>query len=85
MAGLDGITRSLDPIEMGYTDEDNASHLPENLKEAALALRAKHDYLLVGAIFTQKVIDQLVEMELDYYRRVNRRPHPYELSLYESI
>jgi len=91
MAGLDGITNKRDPGRP--MDKDLYDLEPEEAKEikstpttllAVLeALRADHQFLLLGDVFTQDVID----VWIDYKREneafpVMNRPHPYEFHLY---
>jgi glutamine synthetase len=91
MAGLDGIERRLDPGEP--LDKDIYSLTPEELKdvpsmpgsldEAIAALKADHEFLLKGDVFTEDVVETWVE-----YKKANEidalrlRPHPYEYVLY---
>jgi glutamine synthetase len=91
MAGLDGIERRLDPGDP--LDKDIYSLTPEELKdvpsmpgsldEAIAALKADHEFMLKGDVFTEDVIETWIE-----YKKANEidalrlRPHPYEYVLY---
>jgi len=91
MAGLDGIERRLDPGEP--LDKDIYSLTPEELKDvpsmpgslddAISALKADHEFLLKGDVFTEDVVETWIE-----YKKANEidalrlRPHPYEYVLY---
>ncbi|CAG1066511.1 glutamine synthetase [uncultured bacterium] len=91
MAGLDGIQNKIHPGEP--LDKDIYGLAPEelakipsacgSLEEALDALKADHEFLLKGDVFTQDVIDTWIEYkkkaELDPIRL---RPVPYEFYLY---
>ncbi|NQT16623.1 MAG: type I glutamate--ammonia ligase, partial [Planctomycetes bacterium] len=94
MAVIDGIQNKIDPGEP--LDKDIYDLKPEELKnvpttpgslEASLAaLRADHEFLLRGDVFTPDVIDTWIwyktENEVDPLRL---RPHPYEFCMYADI
>ena len=91
MAGLDGVTRRIEPpapveadlYELHGADADRVKDLPGSLGEVLDALEADHDFLLPGDVFTPDVIDTWIrykrEREVDPIRL---RPHPYEFFLY---
>ncbi len=91
MAGLDGIKNKIDPgaplevniYELPPEEAAKVAQVPGSLEESLDALEADHDFLLVGGVFTQDLID----MWLDYKRKnevdpIRLRPHPYEFHLY---
>jgi glutamine synthetase len=94
MAAIDGIQNKIDPGEP--LDKDIYDLSPEEMKgipttpgsldEALKALRADHEFLLRGDVYTQDVIDTWI-----WYKTVNEvdpvrlRPHPYEFCLYYDI
>ena len=94
MAAIDGIQNKIDPGES--LDKDIYDLSPEELAdvpktpgslEGALeALRADHDFLLRGDVFTPDVIDTWIwyktENEVDAIRL---RPHPHEFCMYYDI
>ncbi len=94
MAMIDGIQNKIDPGEP--LDKDIYDLKPEemagvpttpgSLAEALAALRADHEFLLRGDVFTPDVIDTWIwyktEREVDELRL---RPHPYEFCLYADI
>jgi len=94
MAMLDGIQNKIDPGEP--LDKDIYDLTAEQLKEvpttppsleaALAALRADHEFLLRGDVFTPDVIDTWIwyksQREVDAMRL---RPHPYEFCLYYDI
>jgi glutamine synthetase len=94
MAMIDGIQNKIDPGEP--LDKDIYDLTPEELKdvpttpgsleEALAALRADHEFLLRGDVFTLDVVDTWVWYKTD--REVNAlklRPHPYEFCIYADI
>ncbi len=94
LAGLDGVQNRIEPP--APVDKDLYDLPPEELKlvpqvpasldEALLALEADQDFLKVGGVFTQDIIDTHIaykrEHEIDALRL---RPHPYEFALYYDI
>jgi len=94
MAAIDGIQNKIDPGEP--LDKDIYDLTPEELKdvpttpgtleEALAALRADHEFLLRGDVFTPDVIDTWIwyktENECD---QLKLRPHPYEFCMYADI
>ncbi len=92
-AGLDGIKKSMDigdPV-----DEDiyklsaerrralGIKELPGSLKEAIDCLQSDRDFL--KRVFTQEIIDAIMENGMKEHGEINRRPHPYEFYLYFDI
>jgi glutamine synthetase len=92
-AGLDGIKKSTDigdPV-----DEDiyklsperrralGIQELPGSLKEAIDCLKSDRDFL--KSIFTDEIVDALIDIGMKEYGEVSRRPHPYEFYLYFDI
>jgi glutamine synthetase len=94
MAGVDGVLNKIEPPEPLQVDlfdlppEELAkiAHTPGSLEEALDALEADQDFLKVGGVFTQDVIDTWLE-----YKRIQEadairlRPHPWEFALYYDI
>jgi glutamine synthetase len=91
LAGLDGIEKRIHPGEP--LDKDIYALSPEELKEvpsvpgsldeALKALRADHDYLLKGDVFTADLLDTWMELKRDNeVDPVRLRPTPYEFQLY---
>ncbi|MCC5952732.1 MAG: type I glutamate--ammonia ligase [Acidimicrobiia bacterium] len=94
MAGLDGIQNRIeppDPVDKDLYDlapEDLAKvpQVPGSLDEALNALEADNDFLKVGEVFT----DDLLEAWITYKREhevdaLRLRPHPWEFHLYYDI
>jgi glutamine synthetase len=97
LAGIDGITRALDPAQLGFgpVDENVFSWppekrsrikaLPTSLDEALSALEADHDFLLAGGVFSLDLIERWVARKRTEEREVRNRPHPYEIELYYGV
>jgi glutamine synthetase len=94
MAGLDGIQNRTEPHEP--VDKDiydlpaeelaNLPAVPASLPEALDALRADHEFLLAGGVFTQDLIDAWIEYKWEHeVDPIRLRPHPHEFSLYYDI
>jgi glutamine synthetase len=94
MAGLDGINNKIeppDPVDKDLYDlppEELAGipQVPGSLGEALDALRADHDFLLEGGVFTQDLIDTWIDYKNEReLQEVSLRPHPWEFYLYYDI
>jgi glutamine synthetase len=94
MAGLDGVQNKIEPPEPVDKDlydlppEELAKvpQVPGSLEAALAALEADQDFLKVGGVFT----DDLIETWINYKRlneidEVRLRPHPWEFMLYYDI
>jgi glutamine synthetase len=92
-AGLDGIRRKTEPGDP--VDEDiykltpekrrelGVGELPGSLKEAVECLES--DSAFLDGIFPKDLVDVMVELEMENYRAVAARPHPYEFYLYFDL
>jgi glutamine synthetase len=92
-AGLDGIGRKTDPGDP--VDEDiykltpdrrrelSVGELPGSLKEAVESLKSDSGFL--EGIFPKDLVEVMMELEMDAYRAVSARPHPYEFYLYFDL
>jgi glutamine synthetase len=92
-AGLDGIRKKTDPGDP--VDEDiykltpekrhklGVGELPGSLKEAVECLMS--DSAFLDGIFPKDLVDVMVELEMENYRAVAARPHPYEFYLYFDL
>ena len=92
MAGLDGIQNKIHP---GEASDKNLYDLPpeeeakiptvaHSLEMALEALKADHDYLLKGNVFTKDALDAYVEVKMEEVRRLNTTTHPVEFEMYYS-
>ena len=92
-AGLDGMRKKTDPGDP--VDEDiykltperrrelNVGELPGSLKEAVESLQSDSSFL--DGIFPRDLVETITELELESYRSVAARPHPYEFYLYFDL
>lgn len=97
MAGLDGVKNKINAMDGGWgpydfnlydlTEEQKkeVKSLPRNLMDALDALEADHDYLTVGDVFPQELIDLWIEKKKADFNKVNSIPHPAEFSLYYDL
>jgi glutamine synthetase len=93
MAGLDGIVRGLDPLADGYCPEhppaDGRPHtvqfLPRSLDDALDALEVDHEFLTRGGVFPEALIARWLTTKRAEIQAINRRPHPYEFSMYFDL
>jgi glutamine synthetase len=89
-AGLDGIRKKTDPGDP--VDEDiykltvekrremKVGELPGSLKEAVESLQG--DSAFLDGIFPGDLVEAMIGLEMEAYRAVAARPHPYEFYLY---
>jgi glutamine synthetase len=92
-AGLDGIKKKTDPGEQVHEDifkmsrserkKRGISTLPANLGEALDSLESDRKFL--NPIFTNSVIDKIIELERRDQREIAIRPHPHEFYLYFDV
>ena len=92
-AGLDGIRSKMDPGDPVDEDiykltaarrrEEGVGELPGSLKEAVDSLRSDSTFL--EGIFPKDLLEVMVELEMEAYRAVAARPHPYEFYLYFDL
>ena len=59
--------------------------LPRNLMEALDALEEDHDYLTVGGVFPESLIELWIEKKKADCNKVLSIPHPAEFSLYYDL
>lgn len=98
MAGIDGIERDILPTEENMFGPINGSvdalpeekrakiaSLPRNLLEAADALVSDHSFLTAGEVFSEAVIEKIVEKEKKEHKELLLYPHPREMELYFDI
>jgi glutamine synthetase len=92
MAGIDGIINEIDPAAAGFRpiEEDifswnnarrrNVQRLPGSLDEALSALETDHDFLMMGNVFSEKLIQGWIDHKRTSECHVIRsRTHPYEM------
>ncbi|MDD3020737.1 MAG: type I glutamate--ammonia ligase [Alphaproteobacteria bacterium] len=92
MAGLDGIKNKIHP---GDAMDKNLYELPADelakvptvcgsLREALNALRANHDFLTVGGVFSKDLIDAYFDLKMEEVLAYETMPHPIEYDMYYS-
>ncbi len=92
-AGLDGLKKKTDPGEQvredifkmtrGERKKRGINILPVNLGEALDALESDRKFL--NPIFSNSVIDKVIELERRDQREIAIRPHPHEFYLYFDV
>lgn len=84
MAGIDGIRQNIDPVARGWGPgrKKRVPVLPRSLEEALDALRRDHDFLLVGGVFPEELLELWLAQKEKEAMEVAARPHPYEFRLY---
>jgi glutamine synthetase len=93
MAGLDGIQNKIHP---GEAADKNLYDLPpeedaliptvaESLDQALECLKADHEFLLKGGVFTKEFIESYIDLKMEEVRRLNTTVHPVEFDMYYSV
>ena len=88
MAGLDGILAGIDPLAEGFGPDqppEAARFLPRSLDDALDALEADHAFLLRDGVFPPELIRRWLETKRAEIQAINRRPHPYEFTMYFDL
>lgn len=90
MAGLDGIKNKIHPgeaLDKNLYDlpEDEAEKIPgmcASLNQAIVALKADHEFLLEGGVFTKEILDAYIKLKQEEVTRHNSTTHPVEFDMY---
>jgi len=90
MAGLDGIKNKIEPgdpadrniYDLPPEEEEKLPRVPHSLEGALNALKADHEFLLEGEVFTKDFIDSYIEFKGGDVDEIRLRPHPHEFELY---
>ena len=93
MAGLDGVARKIHPGEamdknLYDLPADELAEIPTvcgSLRDALEALRADHDFLLKGGVFTKDFIESYIDLRMAEVKAYETMPHPIEFSMYYSV
>ena len=97
MAGLDGIQKKIDPSKEGYGPYDfnlynlspeeqrNIKQLPRSLDESLDALEADHEFLTVGGVFPEKLIEIWIDKKRREAAKYNQLPQPIEFDMYYDL
>ncbi|MEO1205773.1 MAG: type I glutamate--ammonia ligase [Pseudomonadota bacterium] len=93
MAGLDGIQNKIDP---GSAMDKNLYDLPAeelagiptvagSLREALESLDADREFLKMGGVMSDDMIDAYIELKMEENMRYEMTPHPVEFDMYYSV
>jgi glutamine synthetase len=91
MAAIDGVENKVDPgtpldrdiYEMSAEELAGVPKTPGSLEEAIAALKADHEFLLKGGVFTEDLIESWVNWKSEKeIAEMVLRPHPYEFHMY---
>jgi len=93
MAGLDGIKNKIDPGDPRDEDlyelsDEELQDIPTvcgSLREALDSLRADHDFLLEGGVFTKDQIEAYIDLKMEEVVEFEFAPHPVEFKMYYSV
>jgi glutamine synthetase len=94
MAGLDGVVKKIEPpapvdedlFELPAEELAKVGQVPSSLEEALQALEDDQDFLKVGGVFTDDLIETWIGYKkLNEIDAVRLRPHPWEFQLYYDI
>ena len=92
-AGLDGVKKKIEPGDQVHEDifkmtrserkKKGIETLPANLGEALDEIESDRKFLL--PIFTNNMLDKIIELERRDQREIAIRPHPHEFYLYFDV
>lgn len=93
MAGLDGIQNKIDPGEalerdlydLTIEEERDIPTVASSLDMALEALDKDREFLTVGGVFTDDVIDGYLELKMEEVNRFRITTHPVEFDMYYSL
>ena len=93
MAGLDGIKNKLHPGDAADKDlydlpPEETKDIPtvaESLEEALAALNKDREFLTIGGVFSDNMIDAYIALKKEECIRISQTTHPVEFDLYYSV
>lgn len=93
MAGLDGIANKIDPgapmdkdlYDLPPEEEKNIPRVCHALDQALDALDADREFLKVGGVFTDDLIDGYIALKSQEVTRIRMATHPAEFDMYYSL
>ena len=94
MAALDGIQKKTDPgssldkdlYDLPPEEAAKVPQTPGSLDQSLAALKADHDFLLQGDVFSEDLIETWIEYKTEEeVQAMALRPHPYEFALYYDL
>ena len=92
MAGIDGIKNKIDPgkstdknlYNLSARELSKIPKISKSLEEATISLQKDHNFLLAGDIFSEKLIQTLIEMRFEEIEKMRSLVHPFEYEMYYS-
>jgi len=93
MAGLDGIANKIDPGEAATKnlydlppeEEAKIPTVARSLEEALNSLDADRDFLKVGGVMDDDMIEAYISLKMEEVDQLRLRTHPYEVDMYYSV
>ena len=93
MAGLDGIVNRIDPgdpvdkdlYDLPPEEEKNIRTVCFSLGEALEELDSDRDFLKVGEVFSDDLIDAYIDLKQDELTLLQKSTHPVEFEMYYSL
>ncbi len=92
MAGLDGIDNKIHPgdamdkdlYDLPKSELEDIPTVCGSLREALDSLKADHEFLLKGDVFTKDAIDAYIDLKMEEVMTYETMPHPIEFLMYYS-
>ena len=92
MAGIDGIKNKIDPGQpldqdlyaLSSKEQKVIPCVCASLEEALHALEESHDFLKVGNVFTDDLIQAYLDLKMEEIDRLRQATHPAEFDMYYS-
>lgn len=95
LAGIDGVINNIDPVKEGFgpydknflagEDVHKIHFLPRNLAEALDALEEDNEFLKIGNIFTDELLQQWIKTKNEEIHSIGTMPHPFEYKMYFNL
>jgi glutamine synthetase len=93
MAGLDGIQNKIHPgdamdkdlYDLPPEEEKELKLVAFSLDEALAALDEDRDFLKVGGVFSDDLIDAYIDLKMENVTRLRMTTHPVEFDMYYSL
>ncbi len=93
LAGLDGIINKMDPgdamdkdlYDLPPEEERTIATVCHSLDQALEALDTDRDFLKVGNVFSDDLIDGYIELKMEEVTRLRMATHPAEFDMYYSV
>jgi len=90
MAGLDGISKKIDPgaamdKDLYALSPEEQKDIPQvcgSLREALQSLDADRDFLKAGGVMDDDFIDGYIDLKMEDVMRLDMHPHPVEFDMY---